>query len=79
MIAITSEMVRAARMLLRWEQRDLAEESGVALSTVKRLEAKPGLLGAHRPTIQALRLAMEKGGVFFIEGDTLGVQVKAVA
>lgn len=76
---MTSEMVRAARMLLRWEQKDLAEASGVALSTVKRLETKPGPLMAHGPTIQALRLAMEKGGVSFIEGETLGVQVKAVA
>lgn len=76
---MTSEMVRAARMLLRWEQKDLAEASGVALSTIKRLETKPGPLGAHGPTIQALRLAMEKGGVSFIEGDTLGVQVKAAA
>ncbi len=70
-------MVRAARMLLRWEQKDLAEASGVALSTIKRLETKPGPLGAHGSTIQVMRLAMEKAGVTFIEGDTCGVQITA--
>lgn len=67
-------------MLLRWEQRDLAEASGVALSTVKRLETKPGPLIAHGPTIQALRLAMEAAGVSFTEdAGTLGVQITAKA
>ena len=63
-------------MLLLWEQKDLAEASGVALSTIKCLKLKPEPLGAHGPTIQVLRLAMEKGGVSFIGGDALGVQVK---
>ncbi|MEZ0251744.1 MAG: multiprotein-bridging factor 1 family protein [Methylobacteriaceae bacterium] len=71
-------MVRAARMLLRWEQKDLAEASGIALSTIKRLETKPGPLGAHGATIQVLRLALEKAGVTFIEGNTCGVQIAAV-
>lgn len=63
-------------MLVRWEQKDLAEASGVALSTIKRLETKPGTLGAHAPTIQAMRLALEKAGVSFIEGEAQGVQVR---
>lgn len=66
-------------MLLRWEQKDLAEASGVALSTIKRLETKPGPLGAHGPTIQAMQLALEKAGVSFIEGETQGVQVRAAS
>jgi transcriptional regulator with XRE-family HTH domain len=73
---MTSEMLRAARMLVRWEQKDLAEASGVALSTIKRLETKPGALGAHGSTIQAMRLALEKAGVSFIEGEAQGVQVR---
>lgn len=73
---MTSEMLRAARMLVRWEQKDLSEASGVALSTIKRLETKPGVLGAHGPTIQAMRLALEKAGVSFIEGEAQGVQVR---
>ena len=40
--ALTSELIRAARALLRWDQRKLAEASSISLPTVKRLEAKPG-------------------------------------
>ena len=39
---LSSELVRAARALLRWEQRDLAIASSVSLPTVKRLEVKAG-------------------------------------
>ena len=35
---MTSEQIRAARMLLRWEQKDLAAASQVSLPTIKRLE-----------------------------------------
>ena len=37
-LSITSELIRAARALLRWEQRHLAHASGVSLPTIKRLE-----------------------------------------
>ena len=37
-LVLSSELVRAARALLRWEQRDLATASSVSLPTVKRLE-----------------------------------------
>src|SRR6516162_6763095 len=40
-LSLTSEQVRAARMLLRWEQKDLAEASGVSLPSIKRLETQP--------------------------------------
>ena len=46
-LSLTSEMIRAARALLRWEQRNLAEASSVSLPTIKRLESRPGPLVAH--------------------------------
>jgi len=75
---ITSELIRAARALLRWEQRQLAEASSVSLPTVKRLEAKPGVLAAHAPTIAALVHALEAAGVEFIDenGGGAGVRLK---
>ncbi|MDU6138645.1 helix-turn-helix transcriptional regulator, partial [Bradyrhizobium sp.] len=39
---LTSEQIRAARAMLRIEQRDLAEKSGVSLETIKRIERTPG-------------------------------------
>ncbi len=75
---VTSEQLRAARALVRWEQRELAEASGVSLPTIKRLEAARGRLGAHTPTILALQRALEDAGVTFIAtGETVGVSVSA--
>ena len=38
MTVVTSEVIRAARALLRWDQRNLAEASSISLPTIKRLE-----------------------------------------
>jgi hypothetical protein len=38
---------------LRWDQRQLAEASSVSLPTIKRLEAKPGILVAHAPDLDS--------------------------
>ena len=73
-----SEQLRAARALLRWEQKDLASASGVSLPTIKRLETKPGPLNAHGPTLDALRRALETAGVQFIpeNGGGPGVRLR---
>ena len=75
---LTSEQVRAARALLRWEQRDLAEASGISLPSVKRLETRPGALAAQERTIVELRKALERGGVEFIaeNGGGPGVRLR---
>src|SRR5262249_37938518 len=73
---ITSELIRAARALLRWEQRDLAKASDVSLAPIKRLETVPGVLGAHRSTVTALRRALESAGVEFTNGDAPGVRCR---
>ena len=75
---LTSEHVRAARALLRWDQKDLAERSGVPLSSVKRLEMKPGPLAAQGRTIAALQAALETAGITFLNGDEPGVRVRKV-
>jgi hypothetical protein len=72
---ITSELIRAARALLRWEQRQLAEASSVSLPTVKRLEAKPGDLAAHASTVAALVRALEAAGIEFTNGERPGVRI----
>jgi transcriptional regulator with XRE-family HTH domain len=62
---------------VRWEQRELAERSGVSLPTIKRLEARPGLLNAHRPTVLALERALEARGVAFVTTNAVqGVTVR---
>jgi transcriptional regulator with XRE-family HTH domain len=63
-------------MLVRWEQRILAERSGVSLPTIGRLEAKPGPLLAERPTVAKLKRALEDAGVEFTNGGKPGVRLK---
>lgn len=66
--SLTSEQLKAARAMLRWGQRDLANASEVSLPTIKRLEAVPGPIGANAPTLAALRRALEAAGVEFLNG-----------
>jgi hypothetical protein len=73
---ITSELIRAARALLRWDQRHLSEASSVSLPTIKRLETKPGVLAAHHFTVTALKRALETAGVEFTNGASPGVRLR---
>jgi transcriptional regulator with XRE-family HTH domain len=75
---LTSELIRAARALLRWEQRDLADASSLSLPTIKRLEAKRGPLGAYASTVVALKRALEEAGIEFIDenGGGLGLRMR---
>ena len=72
----TSEVIRAARALLRWDQRDLAEASSISLPTIKRLESKPGPLEAHTSTVAALVRALETAGIEFIDENGGGPGVR---
>jgi transcriptional regulator with XRE-family HTH domain len=73
---LTSEQIRAARALLRWEQKDLASASKVSLPSIKRLETIRGPLAAQSRTADALREALEGGGVEFTNGNEPGVKLK---
>ena len=75
-LVLGSELIRAARALLRWEQRDLANASSVSLPTIKRLESKPGFMAAHASTVAALRKALEIAGVEFIDENGGGPGVR---
>jgi hypothetical protein len=77
-MAISSEQIRAARALLRWEQKDLAAASKVSLPSVKRLESQPGQLAAQPRTVDALVAALEAGGVVFVaeNGEGPGVRLR---
>jgi transcriptional regulator with XRE-family HTH domain len=73
---LSSELIRAARALLRWEQRDLEAASSVSLPTIKRLESKPGIMAAHPSTVLALRRALESAGIEFIDENGGGPGVR---
>jgi predicted transcriptional regulator len=74
-VNLTSEHLRAARALLRWEQAELAHRSGVSKPTIARLEAKSGTISAHGPTIAALMSALEQAGIEFLNDGRPGVRL----
>jgi transcriptional regulator with XRE-family HTH domain len=63
--ALTSEMMKAGRALLRWDQLDLARESDLSAPAIKRVERMPGVVRAQRRTIRAIVEAFERAGVNF--------------
>ena len=73
---LTSEQVRAARALIRWEQKDLAAASGVSLASIRRLETQPGILAAHHRTVDAIVGAFDGMGVTFELGSGRGAGVR---
>lgn len=72
---VTSAQLRAARGLLNWTVRDLAEKSGVHRNTVTRIETDA--TGAGH-AIEAIRRALESAGVEFIaeNGGGAGVRLR---
>ena len=73
---MTSEQIRAARALLRWDQRRLAEEAEISVETVKRLEKTPGKVSAYTGTMEAITEALEAAGVEFTNTDAPGVRLR---
>lgn len=68
---VTSAQIRAARGLLNWTVRDLAERAGVHRNTVTRLENDAIESGYSAATVQR---TLEDAGVEFTNGDSPGVR-----
>ena len=73
---ITSGQIRAARALVKWTGKELAEASGVAFSTLMRLETGEGIPSAQAKTLDAIEKAFERVGIQFIGSPEGGAGVK---
>ena len=75
---VSIRQVKAARALLGWSQERLATTSGVSIPTIKRLEAADGALGGRPITGEKLRIALENGGIEFLDenGGGRGVRLR---
>ena len=73
---ITSDQIRAARALLRWSGKDLAEKTGLGFSTLMRLEVLEGVPSAQAKTLEAIQKAFEEAGVEFIGTPEHGAGVR---
>jgi transcriptional regulator with XRE-family HTH domain len=74
-MTISPEQCRAARILLKWMQPDLAKSAGTALSTIADFER--GARAPHAKNLAAIRAALEAAGIVFIDSDdTMGPGVR---
>ncbi len=65
---ISSKQIKAARMLLGWKGKDLADKSGVGITTLRRYETQDGVPNANKFVIRAIKTCLEQAGVVF-SGD----------
>ncbi len=74
---ITGIQVRMARAGLKWSGQQLAAESGVGLSTVKRLEQEDGFPSVRIQNLQSIEKAFLETGRVRFEGEE-GVFIEAL-
>ena len=75
---ITTAQIRAARALLRWSGKKLADMSGVSLATIQRMEIARGVPSGLSKNLGAVQRTLEEAGVIFIDenGGGPGVRLK---
>jgi DNA-binding LacI/PurR family transcriptional regulator len=61
--------------MLKWAAHDLAERSGVSLSTIKRMQAADGVPPVSAKSLELAQRAIEEAGVKFTNGDEPGVKM----
>ena len=73
---ITSAQIRAARGMLNWSRKDLAEHSGVSFASMMRLESFDGVPASNFKTLELIKVAFEREGIEFIGTPESGAGVR---
>ena len=73
---LTSAQMRAARALLRWSDEDLARQSAVGVTTIRRAELTEQKTSMTAANDAAVRRALENAGVEFIDENGGGPGVR---
>lgn len=76
MIRLTARLCRAARALVGFDQKDLAEASGVSKSTIGAFEIKGESARLATMNNRALVQAFEQAGLQFVEENGGGHGVR---
>ena len=66
---LTSAQMRAARGLIRWSAEDLARETALSVTTIRRAELTDEETSMTAANDLAVRRALEAAGVIFIDED----------
>ena len=67
---LSSSQIKAARALLGWSGTDLADKSGVGITTLRRYELQEGIPYANTSVLMLIKVALEDAGIQFT-GDPL--------
>ena len=67
---LSSSQIRAARALLGWSGTDLANKSGVGITTLRRYELQEGIPSANTTVLMSIKVRLEQAGIEFT-GDPL--------
>jgi transcriptional regulator with XRE-family HTH domain len=73
---LTSAQLRAARALLRWSAEDLARQSALGVTTIRRAELTENETSLTVANDQAVRRVLEAAGVEFIDENGGGPGVR---
>jgi transcriptional regulator with XRE-family HTH domain len=73
---ITSGQIKAARALLGMTATELAEKSGVAYTTIVRIESSEGVPSGQVKTLDSVQRTLEKAGIEFIGTPESGAGVR---
>ena len=74
--SLTSAQIRAARALLRWSAEDLAQESAIGVTTIRRAELSDSETSMTAANDLAVRRTLEMAGVEFIDENGGGPGVR---
>lgn len=80
---ITASQLRAARVLLGLDQRQLAELSGLSVPTIQRMEASETMVRGNVDSLMKLIVALDLAGVEIIhegavsKAEGCGVRLKS--
>lgn len=69
---LTGSQIRAARALLKWSGRELADRCGVSYPALQRAEAVDEMPNMQTRNLAAIKSALENGGVQFLDGPYSG-------
>jgi transcriptional regulator with XRE-family HTH domain len=73
---LTSAQIRAARALIRWSADDLARETTLSVTTIRRAELRESETSLTSANDRAIRQALENAGVEFIDENGGGPGVR---
>ena len=70
---IPGMQIRGVRAVLRWSLRRLAQESGVSVPIIHRVESVDGVPGGRSQNLQTIERTLERAGIVFLDDTGKGV------